>query len=79
MKMLSLHYYELIGKIDEHEGEKYLVVDDYMLYKVLGKIKEIIGIEKFDDTNILIDKVDILPDNITLKMLCINDIRYKRL
>ena len=79
MKMLSLHYYELIGKIDEPEGEKYLVVDDYMLYKVLGKIKEIIGIEKFDDTNILIDKVDILPDDITLKVLCINDIRYKRL
>ena len=27
IKMLSLHYYELMGKIDEHEGKKYLMVD----------------------------------------------------
>ena len=33
-----------------------MMVDDYMLGKVLGKIKEIIGIEKFDDTKISIDK-----------------------
>ena len=32
-----------------------MMVDDYMLGKVLGKIKEIIGIEKFDDTKIFID------------------------
>ena len=30
------------------------MVDDYMLDKVLDKIKEIIGIEKFDGTKILI-------------------------
>ena len=45
------------------------MVDDYMLEKVLDKIKEIIGIEKFDDAKILIDTEDKLPDDITLKML----------
>ena len=39
-----------------------------MLDKVLDKIKEIIGIEKFDDTKILIDK---LPNKITLKNVVI--------
>ena len=29
--------------------------DDYILDEVLNKIKEIVGIEKFDDTKILID------------------------
>ena len=29
----------------------------------------IVGIEKFDDTKILIETDDKLPDNITLKML----------
>ena len=37
---------------------------DYMLHKVLDKIKEIIGI---DNTKILIDTYDKLPDDITLK------------
>ena len=36
-------------------NEKHLVIDDYMLDKVLDKIKKIIGIEKFDDTKKLID------------------------
>ena len=39
--MLSLHYYELIGMIEEHEGKKKLIFDDYMLNKVLGKIKQL--------------------------------------
>ena len=47
------------------------MVDDYLLDKVLDKIKEIIGIEKFDDTKILIDKDDELPDDITLKNVVI--------
>ena len=47
--MLTLHYHELMGKIEEHEGKKYLMVDDYMLNKVLDKIKEIRGTEKFDN------------------------------
>ena len=54
IKMLSLHYHELMGKIKEDEG----LVDDYMLDKVLVKIKKIMGIEKFDDTKILIDTDD---------------------
>ena len=29
--MLSQHYYELMGKIKEHEGKKSLIVDDYVL------------------------------------------------
>ena len=44
------------------------MVDDYMLDKVLNKIKEIIGIKNFDDTKILMDADDKLPDDITLKM-----------
>ena len=45
IKILSLHYHELIGKTEEdHEGKKYFMVDDYMLDKVLDKVKEMIGI-----------------------------------
>ena len=36
-----------------------------MLYKVLDRIKEIIGIEKSNETKILIDTDDTLSDNIT--------------
>ena len=43
------------------------MVDDYMLDKLLGKIKEIIDIEKYDHTKILIDMDDELPDGVTLK------------
>ena len=43
------------------------MVDDYMLNKVLEKIKEIISIKEFDDTKILIDADNKLPDDITLK------------
>ena len=28
IKMLSLYYHELMGKIDDHEGKIYLMVDD---------------------------------------------------
>ena len=44
--MLSLHYHELMGKAEKHEGKKYLMVDDYMLNKVLGNFKERKSIEK---------------------------------
>ena len=37
--MLNLHYYELMGKIKEHEGKKHLIVDYYMLDEILDKIK----------------------------------------
>ena len=51
--------------------KKYSMVDDYMLGKVLNKIKEILGIEKFDDTKIFIDTDDKLSDDITLKYVVI--------
>ena len=47
------------------------MVDDYMINKVLDKIKAIIGMYKFDDTKILNDTVDELSDNITLKNVVI--------
>ena len=31
IKMVSLQYHELMGKIQEQEGKKYLMVNDYML------------------------------------------------
>ena len=38
------------------------MVNDCMLDKVLDKIKETIGIVKFDNTNILTNTDDKLPD-----------------
>ena len=38
--MLSLYFYKLMGKIEEHEGKKNLTVDKYMIDKVLQKIKK---------------------------------------
>ena len=74
--MLNLYYDELIGKIKEYEGKKYLVVDDNTLDKVLDQIKRI-DIEKFDDTKILTDTDDKLLDDVTLKKCCdINDMCY---
>ena len=64
--MLNLHYHELIGKVEEYEGKKYLMVDDYTRNRLLDKIKRI-GIEKFDDTRILIDADDKFPDDIILE------------
>ena len=58
-----------MGRIKEHEGKKHLMVDDYVLDKILDKIKEIIDIEEFDNAKILIDTDDTLSDNITYKML----------
>ena len=43
------------------------MVDVYILYKVLHKIKEIITIKKFYNTKILINTDGILPDNIDFK------------
>ena len=66
LNMLSLHYHELMRQIKEHEGKKYLMVNDNMIDKVLDKIKE-----KFDDTKILIDTDYKLPHYITLKNVVI--------
>ena len=68
-KMSILHYHELVGIIEEHEGKNYLVVDYYMPTKLLDMIKHIIGIEKFDESKILIDTDDKLPDEITVAIL----------
>ena len=43
------------------------MVDDYVLDKVLDKIKKIIDIKEFDNTKIFIDTDDVLTDGITLK------------
>ena len=51
--------------------EKQLIVDDNMLDKVLHKIKMVIYIKKYDDTNVLIETDDKLPDDITLKNVVI--------
>ena len=45
------------------------MVYNHIVDKVFNKIKMIVGIEKFDDTKILIETDDKLPDNVTLKML----------
>ena len=47
------------------------MVDDYLLDKVLEKLKEILHIEKFDNTKILIDTDNKLPVDITLKNIMI--------
>ena len=53
--MLSLHYQKLLEKIKENKKKKCLVVDDYIINKVLDKIKGIINIKISDDTKISID------------------------
>ena len=47
------------------------MVDNYMLDKVFDRIKEIIGIEEFDNSKILVDTDDKLPDIVTLKNVVI--------
>ena len=45
-----------------------MIADDYTLDKVLGKIKMIISIEEFNDTKIIVETDDKLPDDVTLKI-----------
>ena len=59
------------------------MVNDYMPDKVLHKIKETIGIVNFDDTKILIDTDDKLPDytnlkNVLILIICVitDDVRF---
>ena len=49
-----------------------MIVDGYMLNKTLDETEKIIGIRKFDDTKILIDMDDKLPDDITFKNVVIS-------
>ena len=55
------------GKTEKLEWKKYLIIDDYILKKILNKSKEIICVEKLIVTTILIDTDDKLPDDITFK------------
>ena len=68
--ILNLYYDKLIGKIEKYEGQKYLMVVDYTLDKVLVKIKGIV-IEKLGDIRILIDTDDIILKNAVILMTCV--------
>ena len=48
-----------------------MIVDAYTLDKVLDKIKMIISIEEFNDTKILVETDDKLPDDVTLKIVAL--------
>ena len=73
--MSSLYFHKLTRKIKENERQKNLMVDGYVLNKVLEKIEEVIR----TDTKILIDTNNKLPDDITLKKCCdVNDRCYKK-
>ena len=56
-----------MGNMKEDDGKKYLMVKDYVIDKVLDRTSKIIGIEKFDNIKILIDRDDILSSDITFK------------
>ena len=47
------------------------MADDYMVDKVLDKIKTIIGTEKFNDNKTLTERDDKFPDDVTLKNVVI--------
>ena len=59
------------GKDWRTRWKKYLMADDNILNKVLDKIEKIVGIEKFDNTKILIERNDKLLDDITVKNVVI--------
>ena len=67
IKMLSLYYHKSMRNTEEHEEKTYLMADKNTSDKVLDKIKKK-SIKKFDDTKILIEADDKLPNDITLKM-----------
>ena len=67
IKILSLRYNEFMGKIEAHERNKNLMFDDHMVTEILNKIKNIRGIEKSNNTKILIDADDRLRDDIPFK------------
>ena len=65
LTMFSRYYHESMRKIKKDEGKKYLMVKNYELDKVLEIIKEMVGIEKLDNTKMLVDTDDKLPDDVT--------------
>ena len=52
---IKICYQDLVKKTEEHDGKKYLMHNNNTLNNVLDKIKEIIGLKKFDDVEMLID------------------------
>ena len=38
--VLTLYYHKLKGKIEDQEGKKYLMIEDYVLHKELDRIKK---------------------------------------
>ena len=40
IKIMSLQFQELMVKIEEHKGKKYLMIYDYMVDKALQKVKK---------------------------------------
>ena len=44
--MLNLYYHKLTRKVKQHQRAKYVMINDYVLNKVLDKIKGILGIKK---------------------------------
>ena len=56
-----------MGKIEAHERNKNLMFDDHMVTEILNKIKNIRGIEKSNNTKILIDADDRLRGDIPFK------------
>ena len=48
-----MYYHELMENIEEHNEKKYLETDN-MLNRVWDKIRMMIGIEKFNNSKILI-------------------------
>ena len=59
--------WKLMGKIEEHEGKKYLTTDDYGLDWVLYKTEMIIDINKFNNSKILINSNNNLVNEVVLK------------
>ena len=51
--------------------KKHLMIDDYLLDKILDIINGIIGIGRFDKTDILIDTDDKFPDDLTLENVAV--------
>ena len=70
IRILTLYYNKLMGTIEEHERKNTWYLNS-VLNKALHQIKETIGIQKSDDTKILIDTDDKLPDYISLKNVLI--------
>ena len=65
-RTINLYYDKLTENVEEYEGKNYLMVDDFTLNKALDRIKRI-DFKKRDDTRILIDGDDKLPDDTTLQ------------